>query len=149
MKTLALNLSFLCSILLSCGTAFGQSPTIKDMDEVVSSVNSCLSDANADCVGDDIAKYVDLPITSEFKIQLEGTKSALKLALSSGKPNLIGLIEDRKYGNDINVKIYYINLPDPANQFLFVKYSFFRTVGGWKLTGVYFKASGVYPIQGF
>ncbi|MGO4338211.1 hypothetical protein AB4037_25155 [Labrys sp. KB_33_2] len=149
MKRFILRVALACIVGVLFGGGFARAAATANVDEVTSEINGCVKDADADCAVKAMAKWAVYSNSGQAKLQFENTRNSLNFLLSSGKPNFINLVQQDKYGEDIVLKTYYVSMPilygSPASEFLFIRYTFMRTSGGWKLTNVVFKQSGIYP----
>ncbi len=77
----------------------------------------------------------------------------LKTLAASGKPQVVDEIQNTTLGSSINVRVYYMNFPAPADKMTlrnaFFKYTFMKHESGWTLTDFTFTTSGVYPPAGW
>jgi hypothetical protein len=140
-----------------CATAWlSQAPAlaagilVDDPDVVVKEVTGLLADAKADDAVTAASKYLSSNPSPQANFQ--SLASAFKIVAKSGKALLVDEVWNTQFGDSIKDRIEYLNFPpsdNAANEFVSLRYTFFKTPKGWQTTNITISAGSQFPPSGW
>ena len=129
----------------------GDLAPVDETNTVAQEITHSLAEARSDETIAAVRKYI-LPTTIN-QSTIDQLAATFNLVTSGGKADIVlGKIWDTTYGDVVEIRIDYLHFPDPNNlptQFVFMKYTFMKTVGGWQLTHLSCAGGNQFPPPGW
>jgi hypothetical protein len=144
-----------CLIGASSSRALADNGPIADPDMAAKETTALLADGQAEAAASAVFEKIRPPgaMPSRMILDEQNMKAGFKTITQNGKANFFDKSAEEDFGAAVKIIIYYLNYPkgtgDAANQFVFLRYTFMKIVGGWQMTDFTFATSASFPPAGW